>query len=436
MKSDLQLGEHSMPASQSALADPFDSPSGLLQCQLDADHILPADCSYHAFCDSLDISQPEVNEHLGFQVFDNGFASSGSNFCATELRDLIQDHPLTIETTCNIQHAQLEDPDASFTTSWASGSWSSPQQHAGRPQENDCLTTPLLHIGAHLDAVSFNLEDTIDLDDNPPTTPDPQDSTNTSKRQKSVVDETQSINENALPTFEHQRPHIIVHDDQGRPTLPVADDVNPQVKRDDSMKLDSLINSVYWIVNGLMSQWMAKLGPEHENFDVYNGLSTRTLFEVGIETLRRCYTNILPKTFTEIFALMHVAFAFSHIILKDGGSCYWDGFSHDVYWWHLALSNRHEANLFLHVWHRLWCWQASGGMPLQDNCLFNADPHAAFLEGAPCPHAPPLYAVPDTHKNLNLKSRKVQEQKAFDEILMVGMVIGGCSRFLDCKNAL
>ena len=386
-----------------------------------------------------------MDEHLGVQVFDKGPASSESNFCATEPRDRTQDYPLTIETDCNTDHGQLEDPDASFSTSRPSRSWTSPQQHAERLQEKDRLTTPLLYIGAHLDAVSFHrdepfaqatsLEDSIDLDDHPPSTPDAQDSTTTPERQVSAADETQMISVNALPTFDYQRPCIIVYDDQGRATVPVADDVNPQMKHDDLLSLDILIKDIHWLVDGLNSQWMVKLGPEHEIFEIYKGLSTGTLFDIGVETLRRCYTSGFPDTFREIFALMHVAFAFSHIIFKDGSSCYWDGFSHDVYWWYLALPNPTEASLFLRVWHRLWCSQATSSVPSQDNCLFNAEAHATFAGRPPCPHAPPLHAVPETHKNVNVKSWRDPKQRAFKEILMGGMVIGGCSRFLDREIA-
>ena len=196
------------------------------------------------------------------------------------------------------------------------------------------------------------------------------------------------------PPYEYRRPRITLRDPVGQTIRPVADDLYCLMLGDDSITTTSLVEQVRDILHGLNREWMEMLKSTHELYAHCMTLSTCRLLETGIRALQQCFSGSLPTSFEDIFALMHVAFAFSIVINKDGDSYYWDSFFSDLSYWYDTVRDPEEIGLFGKVWDRLWCPRSS------NNHLFMNPPRA----------------------NLH-------------ETLMEGLVIKGCANFLDGKQA-
>ena len=200
-----------------------------------------------------------------------------------------------------------------------------------------------------------------------------------------------SISDNVhhLPLYEYQRPSIVLSDPVGRTIPPVADDFYCLMLGDDSMTMTGLVKHVCKILHGLNRDWMGRLESTPDLYTRCLPLSTCQLLETGIRALQKCFSRDLPNSFEDLFALMHVAFAFSIVLNKDGNSYYWDGFSSDLYYWHRTVKDS-DLSLFGRVWDRLWCPRSS-----------------------------------------NIQSFKIPPRGDLYETLMEGMVIKGCAKFLD-----
>ncbi len=196
-----------------------------------------------------------------------------------------------------------------------------------------------------------------------------------------------------LPLYEYERPSIVLSDPVGRTIPPVADDFYCLMLGDDSMTTTSLVKQVRKILHGLNRNWMGRLESTPDLYTRCLPLSTCQLLETGIHALQQCFSGNLPSTFEDLFALMHVAFAFSIMINRDGNSYYWDGFSSDLHYWHRTVRDT-EISLFAKVWDRLWC------------------PRSSNIQSFMNPPRGDLY-----------------------ETLMEGMVIKGCANFLDGEQA-
>ena len=194
--------------------------------------------------------------------------------------------------------------------------------------------------------------------------------------------------------FTDQRPSIALIDPVGRPIRPVADDLYCLMLGDDSITTTSLVEQVCRILHGLNREWMERLKSTPDLYKRCMPLSTCQLLETGVRALQQCFSGSLPSSFDDLFALMHVAFAFSIAINRDGDSYYWDCFYSDLHYWHHTVRDSAEISLFGKVWDRLWCPQSS------NNHLF-ANPPRADLK----------------------------------ETLMEGLVIRGCANLLDGKQA-
>ena len=192
-----------------------------------------------------------------------------------------------------------------------------------------------------------------------------------------------------LPLYQYQRPSIVLSDPVGRTIPPVADDLYCLMLGDDSMTTAGLVQQVREILHGLNREWMGRLESTPDLYTLCMPLSTCRLLETGIRALQQCFSGNLPSSFEDLFALMHIAFAFSIVINRDGDSYYWDGFSSDLHYWRHTVRVS-EISLFTRVWYRLWCPQSS------DN-----------------------------------QSRMAPPQGDLYGTLMASMVIRGCANFLD-----
>ena len=78
-----------------------------------------------------------------------------------------------------------------------------------------------------------------------------------------------------------------------------------------------------------------------------------SLFELGIRALRNYFRGATPSSFQDIFALMHVAVAFSYIVRKDDQALPWDNFLEEAYQWQHLLCDVMEKRAFIKVMNRL-----------------------------------------------------------------------------------
>ena len=231
-----------------------------------------------------------------------------------------------------------------------------------------------------------------------------------------------------------QRPSIIVRNPNGLITTPVADGLSALRLGEKSTKFirpKELIERLCKAVHDLSKEWMPKLDSLPELHGPWSELSTWALFNVGIRTLHSVYSGELPKCFTDIFGLMHVAFAFSRVINEDYDSYYWDGYCSDIFLWRHSLSDAEELRLFTQVWYRLWCPRPAAQAIaltdiLHDNPL-NASPQGLFLTSDI--QRQPL--APSDSNTLTLPSFVGFTRDALVNTLKEGMVMKGCSDFLN-----
>ena len=196
-----------------------------------------------------------------------------------------------------------------------------------------------------------------------------------------------------VPLYKYQRPSIALSDPVGQTIRPVADDLYCFMLGDDSITTTSLVKQVRDILHDLNKEWMGRLESTPDLYARCMPLSTCPLLETGIRALQQCFSGTLPRSFDDLFALIHVAFAFSLVINKDRDSYYWDGFYSDLRYWHHTVRDS-EISLFGKVWDRLWC------PPSSNNHLFVNPPRANLYD-----------------------------------TLMEGLVIKGCTNFLDGEEA-
>ena len=179
----------------------------------------------------------------------------------------------------------------------------------------------------------------------------------------------------------------------GETIRPVADDLYCFMLGDDSITRTSLVTQVREILHDLNREWMGELKSTPDLYARCIPLSTCRLLETGIRALQQCFSGTLPRSFDDLFALIHVAFAFSLVINKDRDSYYWDGFHSDLHHWHRTVRDS-EISLFGKIWDRLWSPRSS------NNHLFVNPPRADLYE-----------------------------------TLMEGLVMKGCVNFLDGEQA-
>ena len=230
-----------------------------------------------------------------------------------------------------------------------------------------------------------------------------------------------------------QRPSIVVRNPSGIITTPVADDLYTLRLGEEftkSIRSQELIVRLWEAVLKLNNEWMQKLVSLPDLYGYCSKLSTWALFNVGIRTLQDVYSGGLPESFTEIFAFMHIAFAFSQVINEDCDSYYWDGFYSDIYLWHHTLSNTGDLILFARIRDRLWCPRPAAQSLIPTNQILyslTAPSHEPFSITDIQRHA----VAPGRCDSLTYPSFIGITRDALSNTLMEGMVIKGCSNFLN-----
>ena len=153
-----------------------------------------------------------------------------------------------------------------------------------------------------------------------------------------------------------------IHSD--RRQAPICDNlIAASTSSPDSRKIESRpawkptstqIEELRDIVHVINYEWLKRLDSATDFRVPYPDYCIRSLFETGIQVLQECYQNILPTTFKEVFALMHIACGVFYI--KHGNdTCYgWGGLFQDFLRWQYALREERDIHLLLAVTKQLW----------------------------------------------------------------------------------
>ena len=248
------------------------------------------------------------------------------------------------------------------------------------------------------------------------------------------LENTENISFNPEPpSFDHQRPSILVRDDQGCFIVPAADDAHSVIPKDDSTTPKDLVVQMSHYVAVMNATWMRRLGPGSVLYEQCSVYSPSFLIELGLGSLELCYRQQnLPIKFAELFSLLHIAFAFSHIVHKDSDSYHWDGFSQDIYQWRLALQDSAEVDLFVEVWRKLWCPHLSSNLcSIPDGLARSALQQSSAIRE----YESDISGRARGHgMSVRADSRHPSDQISLCRLLTGGLVIEGCSRYLDGKQ--
>ena len=198
-----------------------------------------------------------------------------------------------------------------------------------------------------------------------------------------------------------------------------------------SMTAESIAAQAYDVFLYLNERWAEKLRATPSLRVMCITHTPKSLFAFGARTLQNLYKNILPETFDQVFALMHIAFVFQHVIDVQVHSHDWMNSCHDVYMWQQVLSDPHEAELFDEVWSRLWSPQVS----IETSLFKNSNFVTSLIVNMPPEISEPATVI-ENFGVLDDRTRRYYPstlpfEKPSSKKLFKGTIIRGCSRFLD-----
>ena len=108
------------------------------------------------------------------------------------------------------------------------------------------------------------------------------------------------------------------------------------------------------LVHIINIEWLIRLDSANDFRVPYRDYYIPSLFETGIQVLQRCYENILPTNFKEVFALMHIACGVFYI-RHGNNTCYgWGGLFQDFLRWQYAMREERDIHLLIAVTNQLW----------------------------------------------------------------------------------
>ena len=118
-------------------------------------------------------------------------------------------------------------------------------------------------------------------------------------------------------------------------------------------------------------EWMQRLSSSTELYDHCSRISAQNIFDHGIRSLESLFYGNFPRSFEDVFALMHVAFASAYILHKEHASYDWSDFFQDALQYQLALSSKSDRDSFLEVMDRWWL---PPGLSLRASLVINFGP--------------------------------------------------------------
>ena len=108
------------------------------------------------------------------------------------------------------------------------------------------------------------------------------------------------------------------------------------------------------LVHVINFEWIKRLDSAPDLRVPYPDYYIRSLFETGVQVLQRCYQNIMPTTFKEVFALMHIACGVFYI-RHGNDTCYgWGELFQDFLRWQYAMREERDIHLLIAVTNQLW----------------------------------------------------------------------------------
>ncbi|KAL2041812.1 hypothetical protein N7G274_005596 [Stereocaulon virgatum] len=235
-------------------------------------------------------------------------------------------------------------------------------------------------------------------------------------------------------SYSHRLPGILVSDPLGRTVAPTIKGFPIYLSGEDSITPDTLVADVCDIFYGLHTVWSPKLASIPELHGYCSALPKCWLFNTGVLVLQQCYHGVLPRTFGDLFALMHVAYSFTLADGRGDDTRIWDNFSSDVYQWHHALADGAEKGLFARVWDRLWCRQETPDtllLALNQLRTFTPTKYPTAIGSSGGPEA--MIVQSPVEPSADVTERTSIDWKPSDQpsLLFGGAVIRECSRFLD-----
>lgn len=195
-------------------------------------------------------------------------------------------------------------------------------------------------------------------------------------------------------------------------------------------------------VNILNQSWIQKLSRYHGP-DVR--FSPSMLFEKGIQSVQDFHRGILPRTFEDIFALMHIVHACACIFHKKDDLHFRHTLFLDVLQWQHAISTEEDTQLFLDVAFRIWS--------VPDCSIAEADRYTSNFRSQLCWSLPEIelggigsprlsYSQQSAPQNFDLRTitsimspinLDTWELVRLREALRGGLVINLCARYLGGK---
>ena len=158
-----------------------------------------------------------------------------------------------------------------------------------------------------------------------------------------------------LQSVHNDRRQALVFDDlaAGSTALPDLPGVESRFARK-IMSAQAQIEELRDLVRVINFEWTKRLDSAPDLRVPYSDYYIGSLFETGIQVLQRCYRNILPTTFKEVFALMHIACGVFYI-RQGNDTCHgWGGLFQDFLRWQYAMRDKRDIHLLIAVIDQLW----------------------------------------------------------------------------------
>lgn len=148
----------------------------------------------------------------------------------------------------------------------------------------------------------------------------------------------------------------------------------------ESTRMQPLIEELRELVFIVNTEWLQRLAPYEDLCVLCSSSSVRNLFELGMKALKQCFDGSIVTTFTDVFALMHVACASAYMLHRDNESYCWDKFLNDMLAWQYAIVEESERLVFVGVMDRLSTPQGIPTLPSNASYCHNWHPSGALLD--------------------------------------------------------
>ena len=150
-------------------------------------------------------------------------------------------------------------------------------------------------------------------------------------------------------------PVIVVSDVDGRLSLPYKVNHNKYSASQSSGALKDLAEQAYDLSSTFFNLWKPMFTSAPYFQSCHSIFTQQTIFESGLQTLKNSYAGILPTSFREFLALIHIVHALHHAAQKHANSTLPDTFFEDLYTSGQMLSDPTQSRLFRDAFHRVWC---------------------------------------------------------------------------------